>query len=94
MYQALDPFISHEIHKLIKLYHKGMSVEYFDNRISRYSKQEGKCAVTKRFLLAKDLYSHHKQPKFMSGSDAFYNVVIVHPFVHKLIHATKLKDDS
>jgi RNA-directed DNA polymerase len=89
LYKALDPIISREIHELIKQYREGMSVEYFDNRISRYSMQKGKCAVTGQFLRAEDMHCHHKQPKYMEGSDAFDNLTIVHTLVHKLIHATK-----
>lgn len=91
LYKALDPLISYEIAKLTKAYHEGMNVEYFDNRISKYSMQKGKCAITKQFLRADDMHCHHKLPKFLGGNDAFDNLVIIHPFVHKLIHATQIE---
>ncbi|OLS34469.1 HNH endonuclease signature motif containing protein [Bacillus sp. MRMR6] len=91
LYKTLDPLISYEIAKLTKAYHEGITVEYFDYRISKYSMQKGKCAITQQFLRADDMHCHHKLPKFLGGNDAFDNLVIIDPFVHKLIHATKIE---
>ncbi|MGH0901206.1 HNH endonuclease signature motif containing protein [Bacillus mobilis] len=54
----------------------------------KYSMQNGKCAVTGIFLIAEDAHCHHKIPKGMGGTDEFNNLIIVHEFVHRLIHAT------
>lgn len=54
-----------------------------------YDMQNGKCAVTGIFLLAEDVHCHHKLPRDMGGTDEFNNPIIVHEFVHRLIHATK-----
>lgn len=74
--------------KMLLSSNKGQSVEYTDNRMSRYSMQNGKCAVTGIFLLADEAHCHHKVPKGMGGTDEFHNLIIVHEFVYRLIHAT------
>ncbi|PHA19894.1 group II intron reverse transcriptase/maturase [Bacillus wiedmannii] len=79
--------IANEMQKMLLSSAKGKTVEYTDNRISRYSMQNGKCAVTGIFLLADDAHCHHKIPKGMGGTDEFNNLIIVHEFVHRLIHA-------
>ncbi|HEX3027115.1 MAG TPA: group II intron reverse transcriptase/maturase [Clostridia bacterium] len=64
------------------------SVEYNDNRLSLYSAQQGKCAVTGKSLLIGDIHCHHKVPKHMGGTDKYRNLVLVCEKVHRLIHAT------
>ena len=52
------------------------SIEYADNRISLYSAQKGKCAVTgEKFISTEEIHCHHKIPKSQGGT-------------HMLIHAT------
>lgn len=64
------------------------SIEYADNRISLYSAQWGKCAVTgQEFDIVSDIHCHHKTPKWMGGSDRYENLVLVKESVHRLIHA-------
>lgn len=78
---------------LIKLMNtplKGNSIEYFDNRLSLYSAQHGKCWVTQRvFTNTEDIHCHHKIPKKRNGTDKYENLVLVHSTAHKLIHATQ-----
>ena len=65
------------------------SVEFSDNRISLFSAQWGKCAMTgKEFELLSDIHCHHIIPKQNGGSDKYENLVLVLPQVHRLIHAT------
>lgn len=67
----------------------GRNIEYADNRISLFSAQWGKCAVTGReFITIKDIHCHHKRPKAKGGGDEYANLVLVLEPVHKLIHAT------
>ena len=67
----------------------GRTTEYADNRISLFSAQWGKCAVTgKEFTLLEDIHCHHIIPKKMGGTDKYQNLVLILPAVHKLIHAT------
>lgn len=66
------------------------SAEYADNRISLYSAQLGKCAITGReFVTLDDIHCHHKIPREQGGTDAYENLCLVLEPVHKLIHATK-----
>ncbi|ENZ5600117.1 group II intron reverse transcriptase/maturase [Enterococcus hirae] len=65
------------------------SIEYSDNKLSKYSMQRGKCAVTKQFLTAEAAHCHHIVPKEYGKNDSFDNLIIVHEWVHKLIHATR-----
>jgi group II intron reverse transcriptase/maturase len=66
------------------------SAEYADNRISLYSAQWGKCAVTgKEFLGVADIHCHHKTPRAKGGNDKYENLILVLEPVHKLIHATQ-----
>lgn len=66
------------------------SVEYADNRISLFSAQRGKCAITgKEFQCLEDIHCHHKIPRAKAGKDNYDNLVLVLDPVHKLIHATE-----
>jgi group II intron reverse transcriptase/maturase len=64
------------------------SIEYNDNRLSLYSAQMGKCAVSGKVLMIGDIYCHHKIQQHLGGTDKYQNLVIVCDDVHKLIHAT------
>jgi len=67
----------------------GQSAEYADNRISLFSAQWGKCAVTGyAFECVEDIHCHHKKPKSKGGTDQYANLVLVLAPVHRLIHAT------
>ena len=65
------------------------SVEYADNRISLYTAQEGKCAITGiHFESTDEIHCHHKVPIRLGGTDEYGNLILVLEEVHKLIHAT------
>jgi hypothetical protein len=67
----------------------GRSVEYADNRISRFTAQWGKCAVTGReFQTTAEIHCHHKVPRGQGGDDKYDNLVLVLDDIHRLIHAT------
>lgn len=91
LYTNLKADIVIEINKMLRTSYIGEKLEYADNRISRYSMQLGKCAITSKFLSAEEVHCHHKLPRHMGGTDEFSNLVIVHKDVHKLIHATDEK---
>lgn len=75
--------------KLMQQPLNGRSIEYADNRISLFSAQWGKCAVTgKDFKTTEDIHCHHIKPKKMGGNDNYSNLTLVLDLVHKLIHAT------
>jgi hypothetical protein len=64
------------------------SVEYCDNRLSRFVAMQGKCEVTGVLLNAEEVHCHHWKPVSLGGTDEYSNLRIVHENVHKLIHAT------
>ncbi|AGB40354.1 Retron-type reverse transcriptase [Halobacteroides halobius DSM 5150] len=68
---------------------QGQSVEYNDNRIARYSGQNGCCFVTGKPLTIGNIECHHKKPRSMGGKDTYRNLCLVTKNVHKLIHSTK-----
>lgn len=89
IYTKLKGDVSKEIRKLMKSNIPNRSVEYFDNRISRYSMKNGKCEITGEFLPAEIVHCHHYMPVKVGGTDDFKNLRILNKFVHILIHATK-----
>jgi len=91
LHKNLKGDIAIEINKMLQTSYDNDNLEYGDNRISRYSMQLGKCAVTGEFLTARELHCHHQLPRYMGGTDEFKNLVIVHENIHKLIHATDEK---
>lgn len=64
------------------------TIEYNDNRISKYVAQKGKCAVTGLELDITNMHCHHKKPWILTKDDSYANLTIVLPEVHRLIHAT------
>lgn len=81
------------IHLMLKLMRQpsfGYNAEYMDNRISLFSAQWGKCAVTGRdFRTLDEIHCHHKTPKKDGGGDEYGNLILVLNPVHKLIHANE-----
>lgn len=66
------------------------SAEYTDNRLSLFSAQWGRCAVTGiEFSTVSEIHCHHKKLRSNGGSDKYENLVLVFEPVHKLIHAQK-----
>lgn len=68
---------------------KNRSIEYNDNRISLFSAQQGKCRILKVRLLVNEFHCHHIQAIQNGGTDKYRNLVIFHPDIHRLVHATK-----
>lgn len=107
--QSLTPFTNEGRAQIIKNLQKNIqqeivllmesriptrSVEYMDNRISRYSMKKGNCEITGLFLQAQDVHCHHYIPMQFGGTDKFHNLRILHKDVHKLIHIKdKIKID-
>jgi len=84
--KSVKPWILKE---LIKNPVRDKSVEYNDNRISRYCGQNGCCYITGIPLAIEELECHHKIPVRLEGSDSYRNLIIVNKNIHKLIHATR-----
>lgn len=77
------------LHALMRARNGNRSIEYMDNRISLYSAQKGRCAVTGKELEVGEIHCHHKLPMSLGGNDRYQNLVIVHVLAHRLIHAVK-----
>lgn len=78
--------------KLMRQPSFGYSAEYMDNRISLFSAQWGKCAITgKVFTTLDEIHCHHKMPRHLGGGDEYSNLILVTETVHRLIHA---KDEN
>ncbi len=84
-----DETVMTVLHMLARAYMPNRSVEYMDNRVSLYAAQYGKCAITGKVLWIDEIHCHHKMPLSKGGTDEYKNLIIVHIYVHKLIHATK-----
>lgn len=68
------------------------SSELSDNRLSLYSAQKGKCAITQRvFQNTIDIHCHHKVPREKGGTDKYNNLMLMLEPVHKLVHAKKIE---
>ena len=89
IHKALGKSISTDImHYLMRNPVSYRSAAYNDNRISLYCAQFGRCAVTGKILSIGDIHCHHKQPKYLGGTDKYENLIIVCENIHRLIHAT------
>lgn len=82
-----DPYAIWCMHRLAEQYIPNRSIEYLDNRVSKYAAQYGKCAVTGRLLWYEEIHCHHIKPRKMGGTDEYKNLVMVSADVHRLIHA-------
>jgi RNA-directed DNA polymerase len=88
IHKKLRPDIRQEIRSLMESSIPNQSVEYMDNRMSRYSMKMGKCEITGMYLFASDVYCHHFIPLYLGGSDKFNNMRILHKEVVQLIRHT------
>ncbi len=80
---------THIMWQMMKQPLRGRTVEYADNRISLFSAQWGKCAITGiEFTTLDGIHCHHITPKSKGGTDKYQNLMLVLLPVHKLIHAT------
>ncbi|HEL1179425.1 TPA: hypothetical protein TVL11_001975 [Streptococcus equi subsp. zooepidemicus] len=67
IYKKLKPNVVTELQELQKLTHETMTLEFGDNRLSKYSIQHGKCLITGQFLKAEDIHCHHITSKYLGG---------------------------
>lgn len=70
------------------------TIEYNDNRISKFIAQYGKCAISGVELGLNDWHCHHKNPYHLSKDDSFSNLVILHEPVHRLVHMKDYDKDQ
>jgi RNA-directed DNA polymerase len=74
---------------IMRNYIPNRTIEYNDNRISKFIAQYGKCAILVEELGINEWHCHHISPYYLSKDDSYSNLIIVHKAIHQLIH---LKD--
>jgi hypothetical protein len=62
------------------------TVALYDNRISLYVAQKGKCHITGETLNPTNMVTHHKKLWSETKDDSYKNLVLVTNLAHKLIH--------
>lgn len=67
------------------------SIEFNDNKISKYVAQYGKCGVLGIVIKPNRICCHRKIPLDLGGNDKYSNILIVDIDVHKLIIETNEK---
>lgn len=87
--KSLEHLVETNIHKMMRSVAPNRSLEFVDNRLSRYSMKRGLCEISGVFLDASEVECHHYTPVSLGGTDKFENLRIIHADVHKLIHATR-----
>ena len=90
IHKQVDKVSEHEFIYLVHNPIENRSIEYNDNRISLFSAQCGKCRILKSRLSVSNFHCHHVKPIQGGGNDKYKNLVIFHPDIDGLIHATKL----
>ena len=74
---------------IMRNYIPNRSIEYNDNRISKFVAQYGKCAILGVELGINEWHCHHINPYHLSKDDSYSNLIILDKAIHQLIH---LKD--
>lgn len=83
--------IQKAVQQLAKTYIEKRSIQYNDNRVSKFSASKGKCFVTGVDLTIDihNYHCHHITPIYLGGTDEYENLAVLHKFAHILVHATK-----
>jgi|SRR5690625_4728692 len=89
IHKRLKRDVAYEINRLMQSNIPDRTIEYMDNRISRYSMKNGKCEITGLFLPVELVHCHHYKPVSLGGTDEFRNLRILRKEVHMLVHATR-----
>ncbi len=90
IHSSLNNIDMNTLHYLMRNPVLHCSIEYNDNRLSLYSAQQGKCALTGKPLTIGDIHCHHKVPKHLGGTDKYQNLTLICEAAHRLIHATNI----
>lgn len=89
IHKQIDKISESEFLYLVKHPIENKSIEYNDNRISLFSAQCGNCRILKTRLDVYSFHCHHTKRTIDGGTDEYKNLVIFHPDIHRLIHATQ-----
>jgi len=72
---------------------KSHSTEYYDCRISLFSAQKGKCAVSgEEFVNVEDIATWLKTPKELGGYERYKNMTLIHKKYQALLDETPLSE--
>ena len=74
------------LHDLMRNPVEGESIEFNDNRLSLYSAQKGKCAVTGNQMDMDEVVCIRKIPKEQGGTDKYSNLLLVCRKVQELLY--------
>lgn len=91
IHQYLD-FPTETFRNLRNKQHNDETVEFVDNRLSKFSAQRGKCGVSKQYLEYENIYCHRILPSEYGGTDNYQNLIVVHRSIHKIIHSSNLDE--
>lgn len=86
IHQNLKAIQKNVLHHVMANFIPNRTIEYNDNRISKFIAQYGKCAVTGMELGLSDWHCHHKEPYHLTRDDRFSNLIVLHESVHQLVH--------
>lgn len=67
------------------------SIEFCDNRLSRFVASKGKCELSKVSLAFEDVECIHLNPPSQGGTDEYANLRIVHKDIKSLIYSNDVK---
>lgn len=82
----LNAFLLKELREQVS---NGRSTEYMDSRISLYSAQHGKCAISgEEFQSAFDIAGWLKKPKDNGGEERYKNMILIHKRYIPLLQET------
>ena len=91
IHKRLDCIDMNILHHIMENPLPSRSIEYNDNRISRYAAQKGKCAVTGKALDMDTMECHHIIPIDKGGTDKYSNLTLIDSSVHILVHASNMQ---
>lgn len=83
--EIIDKYIIKEIKDS---YEKLKSIEYNDNRISKFISQYGRCEISNIPLQNKDWHCHHIKLKHDGGTDRYRNLTVIKSDIHDAIHSS------
>lgn len=83
--------LSHAVKYIGRTFIEGRSIQYNDNRISKFSASRGICHISgiDLTLCPWDFHCHHIVPTSIGGTDDYANLVTLHKAAQTLVHATK-----
>lgn len=94
VHKKLDGIDMAVLHNLMRNPIDGESIEFNDNRLSLYSAQKGKCAVTGKKMEADEVICIRKIPKEQGGTDKYSNLLLVCRKIQELLNVKDIKTFS